>query len=141
ARPLPEIAEPERLVWVTPVSTRGGHALMMSYPDFADYRDSTPVFSDAAAMGDADFSISSGGEPVRVRGQWVSGGYFALLGVHMAVGRGFLAAEDRFGAPEAVAVISHRFWKERFEADAAVVGRRVVINGKPFTIVGVAPER
>ena len=97
ARPLPEIAAPEGLVWITPVDSRGGHPLMLSYPDFLDFRDSTGVFSQASAIAHVEFAIASGGEPVRVRGTLVSGDYFRMLGVRFAVGRGFLPEEDVVG--------------------------------------------
>jgi predicted permease len=141
ARPLPEITNTSGLVWLTPTTLLGNRALMLSHADFMDYRDSTQVFAGAAAMGDAQFSIASDGEPVRVRGQWVSGAYFDVLGVRMAVGRGFLPDEDRVGEAKPVVVISSRLWQERFAGDPAVIGRRVTVNGKPFTVVGVAPER
>src|ERR1041385_7721756 len=73
ARPLPGVGATDGLVWIAPVSQRGGQAFMMSYPAFGDFRALTGVFSDAAAMADAQFSVSSGGEPIRVRGQLVSG--------------------------------------------------------------------
>ncbi|HEY9230183.1 MAG TPA: ABC transporter permease, partial [Gemmatimonadaceae bacterium] len=140
ARPLPEIRSPERLVWVTTTSA-GGHPLMMSYPAFTEYRKLTNVFSDASAMADAQFSISTNAEPVRVRGQLVSGSYFDVIGVQMALGRGFLPEEDRTSGTHPVAVISHRLWRERFAADSTAIGRTAKINGRTYTIVGVTPER
>ena len=67
-RPLPGIHNDGRLVWITPFSTRGGQALELSYPDFADYRDSTSVFAQAAAFARAEFSLSrpaSHARPIR----------------------------------------------------------------------------
>jgi len=141
ARPLPEIMSPEGLVWITPVDSRGGHPLMLSYPDFLDYRDSTQAFAQASAIAHADFAISTGGDPARVHGTLVSGDYFRMLGVRFALGRGFLPEEDVVGAANSAAVISYRLWQERLGGDAKVIGRRMSIDGQPFTIVGVAPER
>ena len=141
ARPLPEITHAEQLVWLTPIEMRRGRALMLSHPDVVDYGTATDVFSGAAAMGDGQFSIATSGEPVRVRGQWVSGSYFDVLGVRFQVGRGFLPDEDRIDRPRPVIVISHRLWQEQFAGDPAIVGRRVTVNGNPFTVIGVAPER
>ena len=141
ARPLPGIAAPEGLVWITPVDSRGGHPLMLSYPDFLDYRDSTHAFSQASAIAQVDFAISSGGEPARVHGTLVNADYFRMLGVRFALGRGFLPEEDAIGATNNAAVIGYRFWQERFGGSPSVIGRRVTIDGQPFTIVGVAPER
>ena len=114
ARPLPEITNAERLVWVTPIEIRGGHGLMLSHPDVVDYRNATDVFTGAAAMGDGQFAISTGGDPVRVLGQWVSGSYFDVLGVRFQVGRGFLPEEDVLGSAQPVIVISLRWSCERF---------------------------
>jgi predicted permease len=142
ARPLPEIGNPESLVWITPTDVRGGpRALHMSYPDFVDYRDATGVFASAAAFGSAEFSVSSNGEPQRVHGALVSGDYFKTLQVRMALGRGFVPADDRVGSPAPAAVISHRLWQERFAGNPNVVGSRLTIDGRAFTVVGVTPER
>ena len=115
-------------------STNGGFAQPLSFPDFADLRDLSGVFSEAAAVGNADFSLASGGEPIRVRGEIVSGNYFSLLGVTLEQGRGFARDEDRIGSPTQVAVISFRLWRERFESDARILGRAVMLDGAPFTI-------
>jgi predicted permease len=141
ARPLPEITGADRLVWLTPIEMRAGRALMLSHPDVVDYRNATDVFTSAAAMGDGQFSIATGGDPLRVRGQWVSGSYFDVLGVRFQVGRGFLPDEDVLGSAHPVIVISYRLWQERFAGNPAIVGRRVTVNGSPFTVIGVAPER
>ncbi len=140
ARPLPEVGRPSGIVWLTPVDVRDGRARVMSYPDFRDYRDSTGVFASAAAMGNAEFAISSNGEPTRVHGVLVTADYFRTLEVRMALGRGFVAEDDRVGS-RPVAVISHRLWQERFSGAIDVVGKRIVIDGRSFTIVGVTPQR
>jgi predicted permease len=141
ARPLPEIASPQGLVWITPVDSRAGHPLMLSYPDFLDYRDSTQAFSEASAIAHVDFAISTGGEPARVRGMLVSGDYFRMLGVRFSLGRGFLPEEDAVSAANSATVISYRLWQERFGGDPKVIGRRMTIDGLPFVVVGVAPQR
>jgi predicted permease len=141
ARPMPGVHTDARLVWIASRSTNGGFAMPLSFPDFVDYRDSSGVFSEGAAFGNADFSLASGGDPIRVRGEIVSGNYFSLLGVTPALGRGFAADEDRIGNPMAVAVIGFRLWRERFDGDVRIIGRVVMLDGVPFTIVGVAPER
>ena len=85
-------------------------------------------------------SIATGqGEAELVFGQMVSGNYFEVLGVEPALGRAFNPEED--GAPGAypVAVVSHKLWRERLGSATDAPGRRVRINGHPFTIVGVAP--
>ena len=140
SRPMPGVHADARTVWITSRSMNGGFSLPLSYPDYAEFRDSSGAFTETAAVGNAEFSLASGGEPVRVRGEIVSGNYFSLLHVPMAEGRGFVASEDRVGVPEQVAVIGYRLWTERFGKEP-IVGRRVMLDGAPFTIVGVAPER
>jgi predicted permease len=141
SRPLPGVNGSDRLAWVTPISTRGGHPLHMSYPAFLAFREQSAVFSDLVAMNDAQFSIASGDTPERVRGQVVSGGFFSLLGAPMALGRGFLPAEDSTPLTQPVAVIGFDLWQRRFGADPSILGTRLIVNGQPFTIVGVAGER
>jgi predicted permease len=138
-RPLPGINADERLVWIAPHDKRRGHAVNLSYPDFVAYRNAE-VFEDAAAFDRTEFSLSTGGTPVRVRGGVVSGSFFKLIGVRMERGRGFTPEEDRTPGSHPVAVISFRMWQERLGADPGVVGRRLIVNGTPVTVVGVTPE-
>jgi predicted permease len=135
ARPLPEIRDDGTLVWVTPLARQWN----MSYPNFRDLRDENDVFDGVSAFGNAPMSLSSGGTPIKVGGQLVSGNYFSLLGVRMAHGRGFLPDEDVVPGRNAVVVISHQLWQERFEGASDIVGRSIKLNGVPYTIVGVAP--
>src|SRR5439155_10819990 len=137
ARPLPGIRDAVGLVWVAPVSKQAGRAVNMSYPDYVDYRDGAGVFAELAAMSDAPFSLSTGGQAERVRGQFVSGNFFATLRTPLVLGRGLTEDDDRAGDPHPVAVISFDAWQERFAGDAGVVGRAILVNGMPFTIVGV----
>ena len=68
---------------------------------------------------------------------WVGGNYFSLLGVHMTMGRGFIAEEDRIDAPQAVAVVSFGYWQRQFAGDPGIVGREVRLDDVPFRVVGV----
>jgi hypothetical protein len=77
-------------------------------------------------------------EPERFTGQRVSAGYFATLGVTPALGRDFYADEDRSGG-DLVALISDGVWRRRFGADASIIGRRVVLDGDQYVIIGVMP--
>ncbi|HEX6315321.1 MAG TPA: ABC transporter permease, partial [Gemmatimonadaceae bacterium] len=79
-----------------------------------------------------------GGEAIQ--GSVVSGNYFSVLGVRPALGRFFMDEEDRTPRSHAVTVLSHRFWRERFNGDSGIMSRPVVLNGVPFTVVGIAPE-
>jgi predicted permease len=139
-RPLPGVRDDGRLVWITPVNGHG-RLTQMPYPDVIDFRAATEAFTQVAAFGNAEFSVSGGDEPVRMIGQVVSANYFSILGARMERGRAFTAAEDDAANPTPVVVISDRMWRERLGADEQVVGRRVVIDGFPFTVDGVASPR
>ena len=140
-RPMPGLRHSERLVWLTPVSARGGQPRSLAYPDFRDYRALTTVFEDVAAFSRLRLAVRAQGEPEQVLGQIVSANFFAVLGTRMALGRAFLPQEDSTPGAHPVVVLAHRYWQERFGADSAIIGRQIVVNGAPFTVVGVAEER
>jgi predicted permease len=135
------------LLWgVLPVKDPGRLVMFsegksFSYPDYLDYKEQTrSVFEDVAAhfsLVPANFGGT--GEPERIWGQAVSGNYFSLLSVKMALGRPILPEEDRVLGGDRVAVLSYRLWQRRFGGDAGAVGRGVVLNGQRYTVVGVAP--
>ena len=79
-------------------------------------------------------------EPERVQGFAVSAGFFDALGVRPALGRGFVRDDETFGRHHVV-VLSDGLWKRRFDADPAIVGRSITIDGQPFQVIGVAPPR
>ena len=137
-RPLPGISHSESLVWVSATRGAGGRPTQMSYVDYLELvRGAGKLLVGSSAVAETPLSIARGGEPENVRGQLVSGGYFSLLGVPMAAGRGFSAAEDSAALARPVAVISHSLWSRRFESDPAVIGKTLIVNGRAFTIVGV----
>jgi predicted permease len=137
-RQRPGIREPSTLVDVG--RTQGGNGFdNMSYPNYVDYRDRNQVFSGLAGCRLFAEPMGLGGHDgaERVFGLAVSGNYFDVLGVPMALGRGFLPSEDRPGAAQQVTVLSHRLWQQRFQGASDIAGRSVHINGRPFTVVGV----
>jgi predicted permease len=85
-------------------------------------------------------SLSHNGVNERAWGFVVSGNYFDVLGVKPALGRAFLPEEDQTPGSHPVVVLSHACWKKRFAGDPSAVGRTVLINNRPFTVIGVAPE-
>ena len=115
-----------------------------SYPNYLDYRDRQTVFAVLAAYhvgGIAKFGLGTTENAARVPGAYVSANYFTVLGVPIALGRGFLPEEEQLASPSTVTVISHRLWQTQFGGQRDVVGRTIHLNGRPFTIVGVtAPE-
>jgi predicted permease len=139
-RPLP-VEKPEELAAVYTSDFSSGDFGASSYPDYVDFRDSNRVFAGLVAYQPQPLSLNIDGTNERMFGDIVSGNYFSALGLKPALGRGFLPEEDRTPGERAVAVISHKLWQTRFGGDPATVGRSVKINGHPFTIVGVAPEK
>jgi putative ABC transport system permease protein len=109
-----------------------------SPPEFDDVRRYQSAFSDIAAMQGASFTILVGDRPERILGQFVSPGFFKMLGVEAFRGRTFLPEEEHQGK-EAVAVVSHGLWQRRFASDQGLVGRTLNMNGRPYQIIGIAP--
>jgi predicted permease len=132
-------AQPERLVMAFTTYPDFGHSAT-SLPDFLDWRDGAAGAVELAAVANTTFNLTGGGAPERATGAVVTANYFPLLGAAPAVGRGFTAEEERGGAPKVV-VLGHDFWRRRFGGDASAVGRALVMNGVPYTVVGVAPTR
>ncbi len=137
-RSLP-VADPARLVAVYTTTGASPDLLPTSHPRFRDFRDSARTLSGLAAH--RSISVSMGGErPEVVFGELVSGDYFDVLGVHAALGRTFTGEEGRGRGGHPVVVLGHDLWARRFRADPGIVGREVVLNRRPFTVIGVLPE-
>ena len=134
------VTHPEQLVTLW---GRGEHyggnngPYRLSYPMYADFRDQNQVFSGMFCRWDAPMSLSFEGRTERVAGELVSGSYFPVLGVGAALGRVFTADEDRTPGGHPVAVLSYRYWTTRFARDPGVIGKKLIVNGYPLTIVGV----
>jgi predicted permease len=106
-------------------------------PVFKDVRDQTKSFSGVAAYDELlPASIGGSGDPERVWGQAVSANFFDVLELPMAVGRGFASSEEN--APEIV--IGAGLWQRRFNSDPSIAGKTVMVSGRLFTIIGVAPS-
>jgi predicted permease len=136
-RSLP-VAEPDRLV----VLSR--NQLSMPYPLFRHFQQHAATLDGLLAFRTASWRFTAGGSTERISGALVSGSYFEVLGVPAALGTTIGAADDvtpgSGGARGPVAVLSHGFWERRFGARPAAIGTPMVLNGQPFTIVGVAPR-
>ena len=138
-RPLP-VAEPQRLALVGQGRGGGNVDWDFNFPLFRDYQRQNAVFSHLTATADEAVGLGIGGATERQRALLVSGNYFSMLGVNAALGRTFAANEGVEIDDAPVVVLSHGLWQRRFGADPQVIGRSVSVNGKPFTVVGVAPR-
>jgi predicted permease len=139
-RTLP-VRNPEQLVLLSAVgrhygSNRGWNRI--SYPMYQDFRDHNTVFSGMFCFIETEMSLSYGGRTERVSGELVSGNYFPVLGVKAAMGRLFTANDDKWQSGHPVAVLSYGYWLSRFAGNPAVIGQKLVINGYPYTVVGVS---
>ena len=137
-RPL-AFDHPEELILAQGVAgpERGPRGL--SYPETVDWRDRSQSFAGLAAYAAISLNvIRPKGEPVRINSEIVSADFFKVLGVQAALGRTFLADDDRVPDARPVVVISHSLWQSMFDR-ADVVGETVAVNGRPFTIVGIMP--
>jgi predicted permease len=111
-----------------------------SYLDYIYYRDHAQTLSDFLPTIEEKFLLSeqtSGVEPVEIKGIFTSENYLSMLGGDMRLGRFFTQEENLVEGRDAVIVLSHYFWRQRFAGDINVVGRTLLLNGKPFTVIGV----
>lgn len=148
-RPLP-VLEPNRLVNLSapgpkPGSTSCGQAGpcedVMSYPMFRDLeKASTGVLSQLAAHVNFGANLAFKNQTRSASGSVVSGSYFPALRVQPHLGRLITPNDDQVVDGSPVAVLSYRYWQATLGADPSVVNAPITVNGKPFTVIGVAPE-
>lgn len=131
-----DYAEPERVVRVQ-TSWAGEPDAGISPAEYYDYRDQLEVFSSFGVYAFTSPGITGGDRPERLRGAFVSSGLLPALGAQPVLGRVFTAEEELPGHD--VAILGYDLWQRRFEGDRRIVGRRVTLNGRPCTIVGVLP--
>lgn len=138
-RPLP-VERPDELVAIYSSDASGTDYGTACYPDYKDFRDTSQSFAGLVAHSGIPLSLRTDSETIRIAGEIVTGNYFDVLGIQALLGRTFLPEEDRTPGAHPVAVISHALWKERFNSDPQLPGKTIVLNGHPFTVIGVAPE-
>jgi len=142
-RRLP-IARPDALVMLYQQAANMGSNMgsrMNSYPLYQDLQMKAEPFSEVLCRRLVPASISVDNRTERVSAELVSGNYFSMLGVGPAVGRVFNPAEDdRVYLGHPVVVLSYGFWQSRFNGDRSVVGRKILVNDAPMTIVGVSAK-
>ncbi|HEY7190256.1 MAG TPA: ABC transporter permease [Vicinamibacterales bacterium] len=136
-RDLP-FTEPGRLVWMYNQRTERDRA-PISLPDFEDYRRDASTLAGLAVFTNWTANLTGSGTPERLEGVRVSGNFFELLGTSAMLGRPLRPDDEHTDAR--VALLTHALWVRRFGADAAIVGRGVLLNGATYTVVGVLPPR
>src|SRR5207247_485140 len=104
--------------------------------NFLDWKNQNRVFTAMAALTGGSVTLTGVDEPVQLRGVRASAPFFDILGVKPAFGRTFAPDEDQPGK-EQVVVLSHRIWESRFGADPGVIGRKIHLDNKPYSVIGV----
>lgn len=138
-RPLP-FPNPNQivLVWDTDPN-RNITRSTASVAEFLDWRDQNHVFQELSAWRTWFYNLTGTGEPEQVWGVHSSGNFFRLLGVAPALGRDFTAEEEQPGH-EQVVIISYGLWQRHYGGDPAIINRSMLIDDKPYTIIGVLPK-
>ena len=137
----PPVAFPDRVMIISGINKLNPEASSgVSVPDYMAWREQAHAFEDLAATSDRDVTLSGGTEPQRVAALSVTASYFRTLKVPATLGRTFLPGEDESGHAHVV-VLSHKLWESRFNADPAVVGQNVAIEGERYTVIGVMPAK
>jgi len=144
-RTLP-VKDTDRLVVLQSVGSFNGNTssrtdenFYFSYPMYRDLRDHNSVFSGLIATVWTQVGVQWRNQPELVAAELVSGNYFEVLGVQPARGRLLVASDDLAPDANPIVVLSFSYWKRRFGSDPNVVNQSILVNGHPFTILGVAP--
>ena len=112
---------------------------MHSYPLYQDFQQKAQPFAEVICRRPVEASLTIDNQTERVDAEVVSGNYFTTLGVKPAAGRLFNSADDdRIYGGHPVVVLSHEYWASRFAGDPKVVGKKILVNNYPMTIVGVS---
>jgi predicted permease len=112
----------------------------LSYPELLDLRKQADVFSDLFAYEVTLGGMSADNKADHFVGSYVSGNFFSGLGVQPALGRLFSAGEGEHTGSEAELVLGYSYWQKRFGGSSGVIGKQVLVDGKPATVIGVAPK-
>jgi predicted permease len=135
-RPL-DVPDAESLYAFETAENQIGH---QSYPDYLDFRGRNRSFQDLAALTISEAVLDSGANPSRVFAYETSGNYFDVLGIQPYLGRVFHANDERGPDSAPYIVLTYAYWHSHFQDDRGVVGRVVLVNKHPFTVIGVAPR-
>jgi len=139
------VADPGRLVVFHVSDSFPGHShsdsseSVFSYPLYKDLRDRSQAFAGVIARSPAAVSLSDGGASERAQAELVSGNLFQVLGVQPALGRAIAPADDGEPGASPVVMLSSGYWARRFGSSPDIIGRRLLVNGHPMVVIGVAP--
>ena len=137
--PVPGVTGQDRIVDMVPI-VMGQDQWSWAYPDFENVRDADTPFEylTAWAERDATFGTEEGGRRARVA--YATSDYFNVLGAVPSLGRGFLGSEDGAPGQHPVVVLSHTLWQELSSGSSEILGKSLLLDDIPYTVIGVAPE-
>jgi predicted permease len=133
--PLPYPNPDQLLAVYTSTPTFGQSSI--SYPNFLDWHKDNHSFSALGAFRSDDYNLTGAGEPERLHGHMITADFFTALGINPLLGRDILPEEDQAGGAP-VAVIGDGLWKRKFGLSREVLGKSITLNGKAYTVIGVA---
>ena len=113
--------------------------MIFSYPMFRDLQREQTPFTDIAAHRTFGANLAFGGQTITGEGVLVSGSYFGVLGLYPALGRLIGPDDDKVIGESPVVVLSHAYWRTRFDGRPDVINQAMIVNGQSMTIIGVAP--
>ncbi len=135
-----DVPEADRLTLIYRANpSRDNDQMWVTVHDFYDWREQQTTFEGLGHFSTGTVNVSGTTEPARYSGGFVSANLFNLLRVTPWLGTTFRVGDDEAGAPLTV-VLSHQAWTTRYDSDPAIVGKPVIVNGEPATILGVMPE-
>jgi len=138
-KPLP-FSNPDRLVWGEGMNLQNrSRGSSVSPPDFVDYRQRVKSLQSIAAFQSIPINSSEGGEAERLKGALVSAGFFDTFGISPLPGGRTFQPADESRMPEVV-LLSEGLWKRRFGGDPNIIGKRIHLEDRTTTVVGVMPE-
>jgi putative ABC transport system permease protein len=136
-RPLP-YPHPERIVQISATYRGQLQPFGFTANAFDSWKQHSQPFQYLAASTSDGFNLAGAGRPERIAALRVSSEYFRVFGVQPFFGRSFNAQEEQIGGPN-VAILSYGLWKDHFAGDRHAVGRTILLNGLPYTVIGVMP--
>ena len=141
-RTAPKVPEPERLVQIARSYTSAPRWDNWSYPALQEIRQSTEgsVFEGVAGYTSNQFVVGRGADAEPVRGLYVTGNWFGVVGLRAALGRVIEPLDDVLPGGSPVVVLSHRLWMRRFGGDRGVLGTTIPVGGRATAVIGIAPE-
>jgi predicted permease len=134
-------ADADRVTYLTGANPRQGvREWSISPADYWEWKEEARTLSDVAAITSGSFALAGEtAEAERVEGHYVTPNLFPMLGIHPVLGRQATDGEGRAGSAPVV-LLSHGLWERHFEGDPAIIGRAVLVNGVPHTVIGVMPR-